>query len=194
MGFNNKDLTQGGQVFFYMVRMFIQVNKIIFHWVILAFVSISVGFFLFWNSGRLLALKMGYYYYFSKLVSSFSDKGKVVVDLGAIHFEASAYAILEHAEFILARDFLHQQLLLAIIVSFTLCFIGVLFFYRYLGEKGKKQSQDDYLKGRVLEKKSYKLIKLMRKKKISSDLILGGLPLIKNSEIQNFLVHGTMAP
>lgn len=30
MSFNNKHLTQGGQVIFYMISMFLQINKIIF--------------------------------------------------------------------------------------------------------------------------------------------------------------------
>lgn len=192
MGFNNKDLTQGGQVFFYMVRMFIQVNKTIFHWLLLAFVAISVGFFIVWNSGQFYALKMGYYYYFSKLLTHFSDKAIVSVDLGKMQFKASASSILKHAEFIRASDFLNQQILLAVSVAFVLCLTGVSLFYRYLVQKGKKQSQDDYLSGRVLEKNPQKLAKIMKKKKIASDIVLGGLPIVKDSEIQNFLAHGTV--
>lgn len=192
MAFNNKDLTQGGQVFFYMVRMFIQVNKIIFHWLILAFVAISIGFFIFWNSGQFYALKMGYYYYFSTLLTHFTDKAIISVDLGKMQFEASASSILKHAEFIRARDLLNQQILLAVSVAFVLCLTGVSLFYRYLTKKGKKQSQDDYLSGRVLEKNPQKLAKMMKKKKIASDIVLGGLPIVNDSEIQNFIAHGTV--
>lgn len=192
MTFNNKDLTQGRQVFFYMVRMFIQVNKIIFHWLILAFVAISIGFFLCWNPGQFYALKMGYYYYFSTFLTHFTDKAIVSVDLGKMQFEASASSILKHAEFIRARDLLNQQILLAVSVAFVLCLTGVSLFYRYLAKKGKKQSQDDYLSGRVLEKNPQKLAKIMKKKKIASDIVLGGLPIVKDSEIQNFFAHGTV--
>lgn len=187
---SNKNLTQGGQVVFYMISMFFQINKIIFHYLVIAFVFFFIFFFLILNASRFLAIKMGYYYYKAKLFS-LGINGKTEIDLGNKKVIATNGEIINNQEFIKAGEFLLNQIYLSATVSLVVCIIIAIMSFRYLISKGKKQSEDDYISGRKFEKKSKNVTKLLKKEKINSDIVIGGLPILKNSEIQHILLHGT---
>ncbi|MEJ1268981.1 hypothetical protein WDV93_24870 [Pantoea ananatis] len=52
MSFTPKNLTQGGQITAYRLRMFIQVNQWISHWMLLFFVLTTLDFVLVHHPGR----------------------------------------------------------------------------------------------------------------------------------------------
>jgi type IV conjugative transfer system coupling protein TraD len=191
MSFNNKNLTQGGQVVFYMISMFMQINKIIFKYLSIFFCVLSVFIFFFLNAARFNAIKMGYYYYIAKL-SAFGFNGHITINLGKTSFSARASDIYNNKEFIKAGQFLLNQVYISVISSCVICFFIAILVYYYLGNKGKKQSDDEYISGRTFEKNSKKVSKKLKKGNIASDIEISGLPLLKNSEIQNILLHGTV--
>lgn len=78
MSFNNKHFTQGGQVVFYMISMFLQINKIIFKYLLYCLLALSVFIFFLLNATRFNAIKMGYYYYIAEL-SSFGYNGNITI-------------------------------------------------------------------------------------------------------------------
>ncbi|ENA1860340.1 type IV secretion system DNA-binding domain-containing protein, partial [Aeromonas salmonicida] len=71
-------------------------------------------------------------------------------------------------------------------------FVAGLLFYLYIGILGKKQSEDEITGGRTLSDNPKKVARMMRRQKVASDIIVDDLPIIKDSEIQNFAMHGTV--
>lgn len=191
MSFNNKHFTQGGQVVFYMISMFLQINKIIFKYLLYCLLALSVFIFFLLNATRFNAIKMGYYYYIAEL-SSFGYNGNITIKLGDKIFSAKTNDIINNSEFIRAGKFLLNQIYISTISSFVICiFLGIATYY-FLGYKGKKQSDDEYISGRVFEKDYKKVANQLKKENIDSDIKISGLPILKNSEIQNILLHGTV--
>ncbi|MFQ1018094.1 type IV conjugative transfer system coupling protein TraD [Gilliamella sp. BG7] len=191
MSFDNKNFTQGGQVVFYMISMFLQINKIIFKYLSIFFCVLTIFIFFFLNVARFNAIKMGYYYYIAKM-SSFGFNGHITINLGERSFSARASEIYNNQEFIKAGQFLLNQIYISAISSFVICLFIAITVYYYLGYKGKKQSDDEYISGRTFEKNYKKVAKQLQKEKIASDIEISGLPILKNSEIQNILLHGTV--
>ena len=191
MSFNNKHLTQGGQVVFYMISMFLQINKIIFKYLSILFLVLSIFIFFLLNATRFNAIKMGYYYYIAQL-SSFGYNGHITISLGNKVFSAKSNDIINNSEFIKAGKYLLNQIYISTISSIIICFVIGIVTYYYLGHKGKKQSDDEYISGRVFEKDYKKVAKQLKKEKIDSDIKISGLPILKDSEIQNILLHGTV--
>ena len=188
---SNKNLTQGGQVVFYMISMFLQINRVIFNYLLIAFVFFSFFFFAILNASRLNAIKMGYYYYKAKLFS-FGTTGNTEIVLGNKIVSATYNDIINNKEFIKAGEFLLNQIYISLISSFITCLIIGILVYKYLINKGKNQGEDEYVSGRLFEEDYKKVAKQIKKKKLNSNIVISGLPLIKDTEIQNILVHGTV--
>ncbi|MCP6172695.1 conjugal transfer protein TraD, partial [Klebsiella pneumoniae] len=61
-----------------------------------------------------------------------------------------------------------------------------------LGRQGKQQSEDENTGGRQLSDKPKEVARQMKRDGMASDIKIGDLPILKNSEIQNFCLHGTV--
>ncbi len=62
----------------------------------------------------------------------------------------------------------------------------------YIGRVGKKASEDEVTGGRILEDNPKVVARLMRRRGTASHIVIDGLPIVKDSEIQNFAMHGTV--
>ncbi len=60
------------------------------------------------------------------------------------------------------------------------------------GPPGKQQSEDENTGGRQLSDKPKEVARQMKRDGMASDIKIGDLPILKNSEIQNFCLHGTV--
>jgi len=94
----------------------------------------------------------------------------------------------------LITDVLHRvsvkliEAVLAGLCSILITFFGV---SRWLKNRGVSQTENTILKGDTLSSKEM-VSSIIRKKNMESDLILGGLPLIKGKETSHILIHGTI--
>ncbi|HAT3652610.1 TPA: type IV conjugative transfer system coupling protein TraD, partial [Raoultella ornithinolytica] len=61
-----------------------------------------------------------------------------------------------------------------------------------LGRQGKQQSEDENTGGRQLSDKPKEVARQMKRDGMASDIKVGDLPILLNSEIQNFCLHGTV--
>ena len=61
-----------------------------------------------------------------------------------------------------------------------------------LGHRGRQQSEDETTGGRELSDEPERVAKMLKRDGVASDIKIGELPLIKDSEIQNFCLHGTV--
>ncbi len=62
----------------------------------------------------------------------------------------------------------------------------------YIARIGKQESEDEYLSGMKLTEIASEVNALLRKNGELSDLRVGDLHLVKNAEVMNFLIHGTI--
>lgn len=202
MSFKGKNLTQGGQMTAYRWRMFLQVNNWIGYWVFLLFGAITACLF-FWLTPQEM-LDNGSWYWFARVNESFIDlmpagQGKFY-EIHYFYAPTSATMTLKmtlqqmlkdpYMQFMGDRLAGHLQTAAAIAGAVSMAvFVGVAW---YIARIGKQESEDEYLSGMKLTEFASEVNALLRKNSELSDLRIGDLHLVKNAEVMNFLIHGTI--
>ena len=202
MSFKGKNLTQGGQMTAYRWRMFLQVNNWIGYWVFLLFGAITACLF-FWLTPQEM-LDNGSWYWFARVNESFIDlmpagQGKFY-EIHYFYAPTSATMTLKmtlqqmlkdpYMQFMGDRLAGHLQTAAAIAGAVSMAvFVGVAW---YIARIGKQESEDEYLSGMKLTEFAPEVNALLRKNGELSDLRVGDLHLVKNAEVMNFLIHGTI--
>ncbi|MBS5775354.1 MAG: type IV conjugative transfer system coupling protein TraD [Enterobacter cloacae] len=203
MSFKGKNLTQGGQMTAYRWRMFLQVNNWIGYWVFLLFGAITACLF-FWLTPREM-LDNGSWYWFARVNESFIDlmpagQGKFY-EIHYFYAPTSTTMTLKmtlqqmlkdpYMQFMGDRLAGHLQTAAAIAGAVSMAvFAGVAW---YIARIGKQESEDEYISGMKLTEKASEVNALLRKNGELSDLRIGDLHLVKNAEVMNFLIHGTVS-
>lgn len=198
MSFDARNITQGGQVIKYMIGMFIQITNIVVYYSILPSVASFFGWIFY--SMKWVQIKCGVMfvwvkYAISKLPHAHLDeriyrfdwvKGDQTYQISRTYaqilddkFFLNSYELLKH------NAFIGWGLALAV---FLLIISSVMWF---LGRKGYKQRKNDKIGGRYLASVS-EVNRMLKKAGNASHLTIGNLHLVKNSEVQNFGLHGTV--
>ncbi|HHR6394859.1 TPA: type IV conjugative transfer system coupling protein TraD [Providencia alcalifaciens] len=191
---STKHITQGGQVFSYMLGMFMQVNKRISFWLILLFLILFP--LIFFLKVPLQEIKNGGLYwwlYFTaggeKALYRVPPIYEVIFD-GQI-FRFTSEGILKDDYMIYAGNIVLQELGLSVLWASVWVGIIAIIMYRFLFRLGQKQSQDDVIGGRTLTEDIKVVKNLLYARREASPITFDGLPLKLNSEVQNILMHGT---
>ncbi|MGP2417062.1 type IV conjugative transfer system coupling protein TraD [Pantoea ananatis] len=201
MSFTPKNLTQGGQITAYRLRMFIQVNQWISHWMLLFFVLTTLG--LFWYITPEDTLRNGFWYWTGYVQSGFirlmQHDGPPVWDI-RWHCEPDRICTINLTlAQLLANPWMQEQGTL-LIQNLKQCafWCGVAamvlfsFVFWYVGRIGKKESADEFISGMELTDSLKEINRLLKKAGEKSDLQVGGLHMVRNAEVMNFLIHGTI--
>jgi len=202
MSFTPKNLTQGGQMTAYRLRMFAQVNQWIFHWILLAFFIATA--LLFWAVTPVDALRNGLWYWAARMSSGFlplmNPNSPATWDVvwhcgNGLQICTTKMTLGQ----VLSDPWMQMQGG-QLVANLKLCaagcgIVGMLLFCTivwYVGRIGRKESEDKYISGMTLTD-DLKIVNLQLKKaKQKSDLQIGGLHMVKNAEVMNFLIHGTI--
>ena len=194
MSFNSRDVTQGGQVAFMRLRMFLQINNIVMYWMIMAWGLLTAAI-MYLSMSTQNMVNGAIYWYCTTLEPMFKHMGKLprfkleyygrILDYDAAHILVDAYTVY-------CGQQLKGTLINASLISLCLVITGGVGFYWYLGRIGKKQSEDEVTGGRVLSLKPKQVARMMRRRRQASDIKIDHLPIKKDSEIQNFAMHGTV--
>jgi len=203
MSFKGKNLTQGGQMTAYRWRMFIQVNNWIGFWILVLFVIIAGALFLSFTSQEMI--DNGSWYWFARLNESFIDlmpagKGKFY----DIHYYYAATDTTLTLKMTLRQmltdpymQFMGEQLAghlqSSALVAGGISVAAFLAVGWYVARIGKRESEDEFISGMQLTDKPAEVNKLLRKNGEMSDLRVGDLHMVKNAEVMNFLIHGTIS-
>ena len=91
----------------------------------------------------------------------------------------------------IADSYSKNELIIAALSSMVIVFVAWPAVLLYIGMLGKKQSEDEITGGRTLVT-TRKSRPHDASPKVASDIIVDDLPIIKDSEIQNFAMHGTV--
>lgn len=202
MSFKGKNLTQGGQMTAYRWRMFIQVNNWIGFWILVLFVIIAGALFLSFTSQEMI--DNGSWYWFARLNESFIDlmpagRGKFY----DIHYYYAATNTTLTLKMTLQQmltdpymQFMGEQLAghlqSSALVAGGISLVAFLAVGWYVARIGKRESEDEFLSGMQLTDKPAEVNRLLRKNGELSDLRVGDLHMVKNAEVMNFLIHGTI--
>jgi len=194
MSFNSRDVTQGGQVAFMRLRMFLQINNIVMYWIIISWGLITAAIAYLSMSTQNM-VNGAIYWYCTTLEPMFKHMGKLPrfkLDYYGRVLDYDAAQVLSDAYTVYCGQQLKGTLINASLISLCLVIAGGVGFYWYLGRIGKKQSEDEVTGGRVLSLKPKQVARMMRRRRQASDIKIDHLPIKKDSEIQNFAMHGTV--
>lgn len=202
MSFTPKYLTQGGQMTAYRLRMFVQVSNWIFHWMLLLFV-VATGA-LFWLTTPDDVLRNGFWYWSAwpshSLLGLSPRAAEATWDI-FWHCDESAQLCtikLTPAQLLanpwmqdMGRQFLTNLRFIASACGITASLLWCLIAW-YVGRIGKKESEDEFISGMTLTDQLKEVNRLLKKAGEKSDLQIGGLNMVKNAEVMNYLIHGTI--
>lgn len=191
---STKHITQGGQVFSYMLGMFMQVNKRISFWLILLFLIIFPVIFYF--KVPLQEIKNGGLYWWLYLTAGGEKALYRVAPIYEVDFDGQLYrftseAILKDDYMIYAGNIVLQELGLSLLWACMVVIVLFFVIYRIFHGLGKRQANDDVIGGRTLTEDIKNVRNLLHARREASPITFDGLPLKLNSEVQNMLMHGT---
>ncbi|MFQ6247257.1 type IV conjugative transfer system coupling protein TraD [Yersinia enterocolitica] len=194
MNLNPRDLTQGGQVAFMRLKMFLQINNLISYYVIMGMVLLGIAVLLIRIS--LQNLMNGIIYWFVRACEPLT---KIMVSQPVYTIRYYEHKLTYTASQVLSDPYtvycgqlLKQELVIAGCVALLAAFFATLAIYWYLGRIGQEQSKDEVIGGRVLSESPKEVARLMKKRGEASDIHIDKLPLKRDAEIQNFAMHGTV--
>lgn len=194
MSFKARDVTQGGQVTFMRLRMFLQINNIMSYYLLMSLLIITVGALFLRMSTQ--NIKNGIMYWWSV---SLSPLQKHMVNPKVYHLDYygkklnyTGAQIIQDAYTSYCGHLLVQEIIVSFLIGLVVVFIAAGMFYWYLGHTGKKQSEDEITGGRILSEDPKAVAAMMKKRGMASDIRVDTLPIVKDSEIQNFAMHGTV--
>ncbi|MGC0946830.1 type IV conjugative transfer system coupling protein TraD [Pantoea agglomerans] len=202
MSFTPKYLTQGGQMTAYRLRMFVQVSNWIFHWMLLLFV-VATGV-LFWLTTPDDVLRNGFWYWAAWPSHSLlglspraaeatwdifwhCDEGAQLCTIKLTPEQLLANPWMQE----MGRQFLANLRFIASACGITASLLWCLIAW-YVGRIGKKESEDEFISGMTLTDQLKEVNRLLKKAGEKSDLQIGGLNMVKNAEVMNYLIHGTI--
>ena len=184
-----KQFTRGGQIAFHDLRMFFQINKTLIRIHLMMLFLLTVG--LMWTFCSTEELKVTAAYHYSKLVSELGATNTINVPVQGRTYALPVNTIAKHPYFQNTARKFNQYLLHSFLKSLALALLMSIGLGFYFVRKGRKKANDVFIRGGSLaDVKTVK--KLIIQNNEASPLTLDGLPLIKNAEVQHFLVHGTI--
>lgn len=191
---SSKHITQGGQVFSYMLGMFMQVNKRISFWLILCFAIFMPAIFYFRLPNQEI-INGGKYWW---LYLTHKSEGAMyrVPPVYDIHYndmvlKFTSENILKDPYMTYAGQMVLQELGLAAFWTSVIVLFLAYLVYRFLHRLGEKQAQDELIGGRALTDDVKAVASLMRKRDDASEIHIDDLPLKKDSEVQNIAMLGS---
>lgn len=194
MSFNAKDMTQGGQIASMRIRMFSQIANIMLYCLFIFF-WILVGLVL-WVKISWQTFVNGCIYWWCTTLEGMRDliKSQPVYEIQYYDktFRMNAAQVLHEKYMIWCGEQLWSAFVLATVVALVICLITFFVVSWILGRQGKQQSENEVTGGRQLTDNPKDVARMLKKDGKDSDIRIGDLPIIRDSEIQNFCLHGTV--
>lgn len=194
MSFNAKDMTQGGQIAFMRLRMFTQIGNLIFYCLFIAFFLVAICTLL-WRVS-IQNLTNGLIYWWVWMVEgwpSISPSETLYhLDYYGKTLTYTAKQVLLDSYVSYCGQLIWREGIFACIVAAIACVTGFVVTVWILGRQGKQQSEDEITGGRTLTDNPAVVANMLKRDGMASDIIIDGLPLLKNSEVKNFCAMGSV--
>lgn len=191
---STKHITQGGQVFSYMLNMFMQVNRRISFWLLNAFILLVP--LIFWFRLPWETIRNGGLYWWLRI---FAGGEKALYRVPPVYYvpfngktlNATSEQILADAYMRWAGEMFLQELYLSLFWASVVVVAIAFAVYGFLRRLGARQARDERMGGRELSDDVKAVAREMTRRGEASPLRIDGLPLMLNSEVQNLLMYGT---
>ena len=186
---NFKHYTRGGQISFHNLRMWDQITKTLS--LICLFVWVLFSGLLTWmfSSNEMLVQTLSYHY--ARFLDLVGQKHTFDMPYHGHVIQQTVATILHHPFYVETADACLRLFYKASLIGFFIALTCGLVLAIYFVYRGKKQAAHQFIRGSVLEKPS-QVKRRVIKAQAQSDINLDGFPLIKGSEVQHLLVHGTV--
>jgi type IV conjugative transfer system coupling protein TraD len=201
MSFKPSNITKGGQITAYRFKMFNQVNNWFSFWIIALFMGVSLLGFFFFTPSEIIT--NGSTYWIAQ--SSKSFLGLIANDTAKTYSYAIYHGDVKVSDVPLTlSEVLRSQIMkevgdafflrleIFVAIGAALAMIVYCLIMIFIARIGDKETADEYISGMTLTDNPKVVNKLLAKNNALSPLKIGKLHLVKNSEIQNFLIHGTI--
>lgn len=195
------DVTKGGQITAYRVKMFNQVNNWFSFWIVSILLGASLLAFFMLTPPEIISNGLTYWIAWS----SKSFVGLMVNDTAKTFSYAIYHGDQKVREVPLTlSDVLNSTIMREVGDTFllrleafsgTACALAIVVYFVLMygiARIGKKETEDKYLSGMTLTDNPKEVNKLLAKNNALSPLKIGPLHLVKHSEIQNILIQGTI--
>lgn len=186
MNRHSKHFTRGGQIAFHNLRMLYQINKALFFVHLLTWIFISLTLILVNISKDNLIQAL--FYEIAKLFDLFKYKHEFHMPCGIVT-TAHDLLVSPYYKEVTQNCINHITKYLILSLKLTLTFATLISWYFF--NKGKIQAENKLIRGSSF-KKPCLLQKEIIKQNKASDIKIDGFPIIKGSEVQHILVHGTV--
>lgn len=194
MSFNAKDMTQGGQIASMRFRMFGQIANIILY-VLFLFFWVLCGLILMYRLSWQTFVNGAVYWWCTTLGPMrdiIRSQPVYTINYYGQQLQYTSEQILKDKYTIWCGEQLWTGFVFAGTVSLIICIVAFFVASWVLGHQGKQQSEDEVTGGRQLSEKPKEVARKMKRDGMASDIKIGDLPILLNSEIQNFCLHGTV--
>jgi type IV conjugative transfer system coupling protein TraD len=186
---NFKHYTRGGQISFHNLRMWDQITKTLvwiclFLWVF--FTGIISSFYI-----PLEKAEQAIAWYYAQFLALVGQKHTFELSFHGKKVKQTVESIMHYPYF---QDNATQVVNLlgkSSLWAFGLSSILGIGFTIYFIKRGKEQSESQFVRGSQLSTAD-KVRKKILRDQAQSDITIDNFPLIKDSEVQHFLVHGTV--
>ena len=186
----SKHFTRGGQIAFHNIRMLFQVNKAV--WKIYIILLFFVTFMVAYISTSVETMEAAVKYSYAELLNLIGNTKELFnITYQSKIYKVSVAQLVSNPYFSNSLTTITHNLLLSFIASFIASIFVCIGSIRYLTKKGRDQSESIFVRGARLEN-SDKVIKEIKANNDASNITVDSFPIIKNSEMQHFLVHGTV--
>lgn len=198
MSLEARNITQGGQVIKYMIGMFIQITNIVVYWSLIP--SVATFFIYLFSVMKWIYIKHGLAYWLIKFKAKLFKNNPeqlyhfswVTSDGKTVEFTRNYVQVMNDDYFIRCAESLKMTAFVGWGLSLLIFFLCIIGAFWYLGKKGRLQREDELIGGRYLAKNADVVNRLLKKLGKLSPLKIGDLHLVKNSEVQNIALHGTV--
>jgi type IV conjugative transfer system coupling protein TraD len=186
---NFKHYTRGGQLSFHNLRMWDQITKTLtticlFLWVVLTgLITWAV------TSTELLQQAIAYYY--ASFLNVVGQTHTFSIPFHGKEYKLSVDAIVHNPYFATNANTVLDLFGRSALVAFALSFVLGIGLSLYFIKRGKEQSASQFVRGSKIETPET-IKKIIIKQQMESNITIDGFPLIKGSEVQHLLVHGTV--
>ena len=186
---NFKHYTRGGQISFHNLRMWDQITKTLSMICLFLWVVFTVVFA--WIFIPLEKITHAVAFYYAQFLSGIGQKHHFELSFHGKTYKQSVDTILHYAYYQDNATHVVNSLGKSAFWAFCLAFFLGLVLAYYFIKRGKAQSDSQFVRGSQLKNSNAVKKKILRDKS-DSDIKIDQFPLIKDSEVQHLLVHGTV--
>jgi type IV conjugative transfer system coupling protein TraD len=186
---NFKHYTRGGQISFHNVRMWDQITKNVL--MICISIGLLITVLLTLRFATLERILHAITYYCALIFHALRHTHTFSVTFHHHAYHQNVEAILYHAYYQKNVDtVLHCLIKASEIAGVCACFMAIGLSFYFIN-RGKQQTSSQYVRGtRMADPKQVK--QRLLKAGLDSPITIDGFPLVKDSEVQHLLIHGTV--